>query len=197
LGKQIFWNRLAINSLGSPTSYNSLPSNWVATKLKHRTRKDDGINILLVANALLQSVFGQQLFKIPWPLAGDDPPLWNWRNDAGITFFTATNRDQAMKLLASDFALMGASPPMGPSLWSLNNPELYQPLLNSHLVDNYLNDPPASRPGVPISDDLYKLLYRVTSPSAPPLLGPIRSDLIKLKTTLLQQSGTTLQAKNP
>ncbi len=87
LGKQIFWNRLGVISLGSPTSYNSLPSNWIATKLTHRTRKDDGINILLVTNTLVQSIFGRQLTKIPWPLAGDDPPLWNWPNNQGMGFF--------------------------------------------------------------------------------------------------------------
>jgi hypothetical protein len=196
LGQQIFWNRLGIISLGSPTSYNSLPPNWIAAKLKHRTRTDDGINVLLVANVLLQSVLHTQLFKIPWPMGGDDSPLWNWRTDPRITFFGASNFDQAKKLIGLDFALMGATPPQGPSLWSLQNPELYEPLLNSHLVDNYLSDPTATKQGVPISDDLYKYLYRVTSPSSPPLLGTIKSDLVLLKTSLLNQPGT-LQAKGP
>jgi len=65
-----------------------------------------------------------------------------------------------------------------------------------HLLDNYLDDPAATTPGVPISDHLYNYLYRVTSPPVPPLLGKVRSDLRQLKRTLLQQSGT-LQAKGP
>ena len=196
MGQQIFWNRLGIISLGSPTSYNSLPANWVESKLKHRTRTDDGINLLLVANVLLQSVLHVKLFRIPWPLAGDDPPLWNWRVNPATTFFGASNFDEAKRLLALDFTLMGAGPPVGPSIWSAQNPELYTPLLNSHLVDNYLSDPTATKADVPISDELYKYLYRVTSPPSPPLLGTIRSDVRQLKMTLLQQPGT-LQAKGP
>jgi hypothetical protein len=224
LGQQIFQNRLALISLGSPTSYTTLPANWVASKLKHHTRKDDGINLLLVANAMLKSSNQTPLFKVPWPLEGDDAPLWNWSVDPATEFFSLNshlippevnsraklaatillqptdslvNQYRAIYLLSYDFFLMGAAPPQGPSPYSIKNPELYSPLLNSHLVENYLCDPAATKPGVPVSNKLAKVLHPLTSPAVPPLLQQIMTDVKSLKTTLLQQSGTTLQAKNP
>ena len=235
LDQQIFKNRLGIISLGSPTSYTTLPPDWVADRVKHRTRKDDGINLLLLANALVKSEGKASLYKVPWPPARDDLSLWNWSVDPARDFFSLdsrlipgwintaakaaalsqqawalshgrppesydslVNQIRAAYLLVFDFSLMGAGPPKGASEWSSQNlnGELYTPLLNSHLVDNYLTNPTASEPGVPISAQLYKYLHFTTSPPAPTLQATIRSDVIELKRSLLRQSGL-LQARNP
>jgi hypothetical protein len=177
-----------------------------------------------VANALLKSSKQKPLFKIPWPLETNDAPLWNWRGDPATDFFSVNsrlipaevdnraklaatvllqpanslvNQYRAIYLLSFDFFLMGADPPQGPNIYSIQNPELYSPLLNSHLVDNYLSDPAATKPRVPLSNKLANLISPLTSPPVPPLLQQVMDDVKDLKTTLLQGSGTTVQAKNP
>ncbi|MEM7541193.1 MAG: hypothetical protein AAF384_06340 [Pseudomonadota bacterium] len=69
-GTKIFNKRLGIISLGSPTSYDALPTRYRYDRIKHFTRADDGIVML--------RAFGGPA-KRPWPAKDDLAPLWPWR----------------------------------------------------------------------------------------------------------------------
>src|SRR5262249_26888465 len=79
-GRDISATRLGIVSLASPTSYDSLPSDFVVSKIVHHTRADDAINILVPLAAVIPN-------KHPWPLAGADAALWPWKRPAPQRFF--------------------------------------------------------------------------------------------------------------
>lgn len=189
-GKYVFSNRLGIISLASPTSYDSLPLAFRQTKIKHRTRADDGINALFNFAALMPG----KPFKTPWPLMSNDLPLWRWRIDPSSLFRPASWLD-AWSLVGKSFDLMGSGPLViaGGILITENgpayrNPELYSPLLNSHLLDNYLDDPTATKPNVPFLSPKVWDVLGPTSPPTNPILNCVRYDLLQLKATLLNRA---------
>ncbi len=209
-GQRIFWTRLGIISLASPTSYDSLPPQFIATKVKHRTRADDAINILTPISQGLASLRPFAINgKRPWPMNETDAPLWSFTPAALQYVFSldslrppggcgVVNWSFQCDIGSAPFwQLMGSTPTEG-----VDNAELYAPFLNSHLLDNYLDDPPATGAGQHLSPNLYKYLgpnhgFGPYSPPAPPLLNTIRSDLFQLKRSLLQSSPGTLQARMP
>jgi hypothetical protein len=183
MGQQIVSNRLGIVSLGSPTNYPSLPRTFIDTKIVHHTRGDDAINIV----ALLPG-------KKPWP--PNDPPLWPWPNYEPVSsLFTVDQIVPPSCTPGFSFSLVNcnlANAPfwqrMGSGAGTQNVwPELYMPLLNSHLLDNYLDSPPATRPGVdlPRTNANQAVLPWRISPAAPSTLNCIRRDLAVLKNNLL------------
>jgi len=67
------------------------------------------------------------------------------------------------------------------------NHALYTPLMNSHLIDNYLTSPTLTRPGQPLN---FKVLRYLDMPKMlsvpPPVLDDVRERLRLLKAALIQ-----------
>ena len=64
------------------------------------------------------------------------------------------------------------------------------PLVNAHLLDNYLTDPTLTTPGVPVNPLTAHLLYRDTqaeavAPKTTPVLRQVRAALRELKQGLI------------
>jgi hypothetical protein len=78
---------------------------------------------------------------------------------------------------------------------------LYTPLMNAHLLDNYISDPTLSMPGQPLNKEMAALLDRPTfrdrntgaevvwSPEPTPVLVNARRGLAQLKRLLLLANG--------
>ena len=77
----------------------------------------------------------------------------------------------------------------------VSNPELYAPLLNSHLIDNYLDAPTATKPEILLAPD--KVMPFTISPPTTPVLDCIRRDLLQLKTNLLNGASTPIANSCP
>lgn len=133
-GAYVFKNRLALLSLASPTSYDSLTgdADFYANKIAHVTRRDDGIQVV---NAL--SLFGV-LGKKPWPREQDVAALdASWTQSKLDYFF-----DNIQGAIAANSAMNAPQP--GGSF----NP-LVAPLMNAHLLDSYLVAQPTYPKGAP------------------------------------------------
>lgn len=178
-GKSVFQSRLGILSVASPTNYKSLDAGFIGRAMKHFTRADDGIHAL-DALAFLGS-------RVPWPATDDLPRLWPWKSEAVMR-----SRMEIVKVLpgvppalsSPFFDTLGMSPPFEPCAGC---GALYTPLMNSHLLDNYLTDPVAANPNVAINPQVAPLIGQAKpmSPAAPPVLGEIRRHLVDLKTSLM------------
>ena len=82
-----------------------------------------------------------------------------------------------------------------PQMMGHEDDPLYAPFLNSHLLDNYLNEPTATLGGISLSAETSALLSNdliatvragyMKSPRGTPLLGKIRTDLRLLKQQLM------------
>ncbi len=173
--RQIFDSRLGILSLGSPTSYDSLPPEFRNRRVRHFTRADDAIVGL--------RVFGGQAKK-PWPASADLPALWPWQ---------PARLQAALRIAGPD----GKSPFVEtmqlkpPSACKCPEPDaaLYTPLMNSHLMENYLADPALTEPGRTITTAAAAAvgLPRAATPATTSVLGRVRFGLYQLKQELLAQ----------
>jgi hypothetical protein len=198
-GKYIFKNRLGIVSLASPTSYDSLSPEpeFIDRKLIHHTRTDDAINILLPMARVIPN-------KRPWPIATDDDSLWPWNPPAPQRFFSSLHELAPNKWtpLGPFWGLAGLVriPDIGSAtflqMMAHEGDPLYAPFLNSHLLDNYLNEPTATLTYLALSAETSALLRNdlvapvraglMYSPPGRPLLSKIRFDLRRLKQRLMQ-----------
>jgi hypothetical protein len=189
LGRWILNNRLGIISLGSPTSYDSLPPDFVSTRLRHETREDDAIHILdsLSLNGLLS--------KRPFPRSQDTQSLWPWKSGILKRIFDGefqgtTSISNRLSGVQAVWWFMNLTAPNQTEL-----PPLITPLMNAHLMDNYVNYPTAT-PGVlpqwqrilPTEIRGYLVGDPVSSPAGMPILQTIQQDLRSLKLALLGMS---------
>jgi len=198
-GRDIFAKRLGMVSLGSPTSYGTLrlgdPTRaFVSSKIVHHTRADDAINIVTTINQILggYGVTGKQ----PWPI--NDPPLWPWPpSQPAQSLFTRDQLAFPCNGLRGYIAGQNCDP-FSATFWrrlqynagsGVSNPELYTPMMNSHLLDNYLDTPTATRPGIYLPLEPQLLPFAV-SPKTTSVLNCIRRDLQQLKTNLLNGTST-------
>ena len=186
-GREVFANRLAILSLASPTDYPSLQGStlgpaFAARRLQHATRADDAI---LSLKALATGLGAKA------PFDANEPALWPYKTEAlrdmmrllilkpggqgmGVSFPI----DEAMKL--------GPGQPCKPEGSPRCNHALYTPLMNSHLIDNYLTDPTLTAPDRPLNFSLLPSLEtsRMHAPF-PEVLSDVRNRLRTLKAGLL------------
>jgi hypothetical protein len=180
-GPAVFQNRLGILSIASPTNYKSLDAGFIARAMKHFTRADDGIHALDPL-AFIGS-------RVPWPAKDDLPRLWPWKSEALMRSHMELVKVRpalpAPKITSPFLDTLGLGPPVEPCP---NCGALYTPLMNSHLLDNYLTDPVAANPNVAIDPRVAPLIgqTRAMSPAAPPVLGEIRRHLVDLKATLMK-----------
>jgi hypothetical protein len=83
--------------------------------------------------------------KSPWA-EDKDPPLWPWKAEALRNLLYSGNPIQTLIQAGAAFSTGG----LAGSEYDLSDGEvddaLQTPLMNSHLVENYLTDPTASRP---------------------------------------------------
>lgn len=188
-GQEIFTKHLGIISLASPTSFETLRSNeFASTKIVHHTRADDAINIVTTVNSLLHgySVSG----KRPW--APNDPPLWPWPTSQPVSSLFAPDQITFPCDVRRGYIPAQNCDMFNATFWrrieynpgrGVSNPELYAPLLNSHLFDNYIEQPAATRPGLRLATD--PLVPFTISPRTTSVLNCIRHDLWQLKSNLL------------
>ncbi len=190
-GRQIYQTRLAVLSLASPNDYPKLDEEFRRNRMRHLTRQDDVILALRDLAVDFERGLGVEARK-PWPsdARGDPPPLWAWPPGDLPAYLKATRAG----------TLMGLGPPPSPpcNLKNHGNVDekarcdgaLYVPLINAHLLDNYLTDPTLTTPGVPINPLAAQLLYRDTraravAPTTAPVLGLVRKALRELKQGLI------------
>jgi len=109
------------------------------------------------------------------PFPGNAAPLWPWPSGG---------------LLEMKHALDLGAPPA----CACDDPDdaLYIPRMNSHLIDNYLTDPPLTEPGRAINAEAAQkmsqrasLSARGLSPQTTPVLAKVRLGLFELKRELL------------
>ncbi|MEP7299979.1 MAG: hypothetical protein ABI699_00500 [Caldimonas sp.] len=201
---KVFKNRLGIMSFGSPTSYDSLQEpGYLVNRVKHFTRKDDVIRALDSVPRFLGS-------KAPWP-DPQLPPLWsqwpegelkarlnilapNWHWDNPLTI-----GGWVSQLKSPLFEAMALSPPKGtckPKCPACDEKArcdgaLYTPLMNAHMLDNYLTEPTLTDVGIRIHGDAAVLLGlpQPFSPRATPVLRQVRLGLAQLKRNLWRFGG--------
>jgi len=186
-GREIFESRLAILALASPTDYPSLQSgsfdgtSFVARHLKHATRADDAILSLRPVG---------QMLNAKTPFAATMPALWPYRKSGTmdalrdhlriVTVLDRTERDW-LRYSSPMLDALKLTPgvPCTPQGDPVCNEALYTPLMNSHLIDNYLTDPTLTRPGQPVNAQLRTSLdmARMNAPF-PAVLNHVR-DLLK------------------
>jgi len=169
----VFHNRLGLLSLASPTDYNSLPSDFREEKIAHVTRHDDAITML--------RAFGGKA-KRPWPESEDVEQLWPWPPD---------KLQAALRIVAPGnqfpvFATMAITPPPACACPAPDD-GLYIPLLNSHLLDNYLSDPALTEPGRAMNPQASSVmgLSGARTPPTKSVLRHVRFELFQLKQKLL------------
>ncbi|MBL8705874.1 MAG: hypothetical protein JNM30_13565 [Rhodospirillales bacterium] len=175
----VFQSRLGILSVASPTNYKSLDPAFLGRAVKHFTRKDDGIHAL-DALAFLGS-------RVPWPAGYDLDALWPWKDEKtmrGSMELVRGQLDLKKAVYSPFFETLGLAPPIEPCPGC---GALYTPLMNSHLLDNYLTDPVAASPNVAINLKAAPLFEsgKPLSATAPPVLAFVRSDLVELKKALM------------
>jgi len=90
------------------------------------------------------------------------------------------------KVVSPFLDTLGLAPPVEPCAGC---GALYTPLMNSHLLDNYLTDPVAANPNVAIRPEVAVPIGQAKplSPTAPPVLSEVRRHLIDLKKQLMSQ----------
>jgi hypothetical protein len=192
--KAIFENRLGVISLASPSSYESLPKDFIDYRIKHFTRKDDGIEALGAIPGPGKKPWKANLPQLwPWPPGQleRDLQLWDPSRKAGDPFYSPF------------LATMGLSPPNPVCTKNPTRTEcdsaLYTPLMNSHLLDNYLADPPLSVGGMPVNEEVGQVLQlapstsvlaRSPSTSDNGVLSQIRAGLRDLKSQLVKSYRT-------
>ena len=186
LGRSLYAERLGIMAFASPTDYRSLPGNFPDLRLRHFTRKDDAI-IALASSPIL---YGKR------PFAANLPALWPWKAKDlahGQTLFEL--RPSPPFIGSPLIDMMNLGPPKDlcrPANDTVCDAGLYSPLMNSHLLENYLIDPPLTRVGKPINPKAGYLMDRDNG-LAPPVgperytLARARRDLACLKRALLLQ----------
>lgn len=178
-GREITQKRFGVMSFASPTHYDSLGPDCAPDRLKHFTRADDGIHALDVL-----AILGK---KTPFSTDEDLPPLWPWPQDAL----------KARLQLPAFFDTLSWAPPAG-KCKPIDEPEcdgaLYTPLMNAHLLDNYLADPPLTVRDKPIATKTANALGLIqpfapegseVSPRSFPVLRAVRLGLADLKRRLL------------
>ena len=84
---------------------------------------------------------------------------------------------------------LAPSSPCEPPTDPVCNGALYTPLMNAHLIDNYLTDPPLTMPGKPVNDRVLVYIPRLDpgagEPFKPPaVLTQVRTGLKQLKCVL-------------
>ncbi len=190
-GRAIYQTRMAVLSLASPNNYPSLDAQFRSSRIRHLTRQDDVILMLNDVGADFARRLNVEPRK-PWPPdpRGDVPPLWPWP-PADLPAYLKANRAQT---------LMTFGPPKNPPCNLKNfgdvneqarcDGALYVPLVNAHLLDNYLTDPTLTTPGVPVNPLTAHLLYRDTqadavAPRTTPVLRQVRAALRELKQGLI------------
>jgi hypothetical protein len=182
-GPYIARNRVGVLSLGSPTRYDSLPDDFIQNQLKHVTRKDDGIHILDFLSA--QGV----LSKRPWDRGEDAPALWPWPTPRLDVFFST---------------LPGFMEAAG-YIFTSGLPALATPLMNAHLLENYLTNPTAT-PQVLTpperelpADIMSKMLLsgKNQTPVGVPILNIVQQKVRDLKNYLLAKSPPTAKNTQP
>lgn len=175
---KIFHQRLGVLSLGSPTSYTTLNSDFRSRRVKHFTRRDDAINALRGLD---------NLGKTPWPRP-DRPGLWPWKESILQSKLRLTEWSWLSPLVVKSPLIeeMGLGLPPG-SRCNCPDDALYTPLMNSHLLDNYLTDPTATKEGILINPKAARDigLSSDRSPRAQSVLGSVRFGLFELKRELL------------
>ncbi len=199
VGQKIYQERLGLVSLASPTSFERFDASFRSAKIVHHTRADDAINIVGTVQAGLAGVGISG--KKPWP--PNDPMLWPWPKlrQMGLDIraaWRASGTQVPQSLFAWDQLIDPSTGVFNPldgmfcrrlsydSGVSLN-PELYIPLMNSHLLDNYMDDPPATKPGTLMKYNP-NLVPWWFAPSTSGVLNCIRRDLLQLKTNLMTGS---------
>ena len=205
--REIFEKRLGIVALASPTDYSSLKDpaypGFITDKIVHHTRADDAINVV----ATLAQIFGMVGLSAKMPFASNDPPLWDWPSGLLATFgfrpglLPSHDPRPRPDLFGVEQLVTLKMGPRGPEYtpgWFFQrlgyasgvpanqNPELYAPLLSSHLLDDYLDKPPATKAGTHIRFQ-WGLVPWVTAPQTTSVLECIRGDLMALKTNLLMK----------
>ena len=186
-GSYVFTNRLGLVSLASPTAYETLPDRFREERIAHVTREDDMIKVLSATSAL---------GKRPWP---DEevyiPPLWPWKSEALV-------RTGDPLWVAPKFGM--APKPENKFLNPEQDDALYTPLMNSHLLENYLTNPTATLPCIPLNADFVQSAeltrYCIgrsaaanvfgasgrASPISPPVVDIVRKRLREVKSRLIQ-----------
>lgn len=186
-GSYVFTNRLGLVSLASPTAYETLPERFRQERIAHVTREDDMIKVVNATSAL---------GKRPWP---DEevyiPPLWPWKPEA-----LARTSDPSW--VAPKFGM--APKPENKFLNPEQDDALYTPLMNSHLVENYLTNPTATLPCIPLNREFVASAeltrYCIgrsaaanvfgangrASPVSPPVVDIVRKRLREVKSRLIQ-----------
>ncbi|MCP5265238.1 MAG: hypothetical protein H6934_03970 [Burkholderiaceae bacterium] len=202
--REIFERRLGILALASPSNYVSLPSAWSANRIRHYTRKDDAIVGLLHPAPFARRPFEPNL-----------PALWDWPDDALQRHLSVLAPPLRSPLLDA----MGWPVPPGcrPTREPECDPGLYHAFINSHLLENYLVDPPMTLGGRPIPREAALELARkiesrlarglspamrgrlqaqlrarrqsLSPPPGPAVLDRIRAGLRDLKRTMMQEAG--------
>ena len=186
-GKALYRQRLAIISIASPTSYESLPGDFVTKRLRHLTRADDAI-LALRSNPIPGA---------KKPFRANLVQLWPWKDGelakSNVLFEPRWNFPVPLGSPLIDLMGLGPTKTCEPEKYekaTVCDPGLYAPRMNSHLLENYLIDPPLTRPGKPIHPAVGKML--VGNPTSSPVvpsssygLAYSRSKLVELKTSLL------------
>jgi hypothetical protein len=189
-GSYVFTNRLGLVSLASPTAYETLPPRFREERIVHTTRRDDMIKIVNLAKGS---------GKTPWP---DDQsaPLWPWKESVLNSMISNPVWVLTAFGLAPKNKFVGAT--------GTGNPEqddaLYTPLMNSHLLENYLTNPPATMPCIPLNATFVEARELTTycigrtsmanvygangraSPQAAPVVDEVRDNLRGLKQRLIE-----------
>lgn len=184
-GSHVARHRLGILALASPTSYNDL-TQLPNERIKYYTRADDIIlGLAELGRTVRAGTLNTVRPKTPFP--PNRQALWPWPQ--------AEIDDIGRGLQA-----MGLQPPAQCRCPSPDD-ALYMPLMNSHLIDNYLSDPTLTEPGRALNptaiarmqqrraDDRLApdpKLDRGLSPATPAVLGHVRSGLVQLKRELLR-----------
>lgn len=184
-GSFVARNRLGILALASPTSYDDL-TQLPNARIKYYTRADD---IILGLASLGRTVGGATLHALrpKTPFAPNRQALWPWPQAEIDNIFQGIQA-------------MGIAPPPQCRCPSPDD-ALYMPLMNSHLIDNYLSDPTLTEPGRALNPvALARMeqrrahdrlapdpnLARGLSPATHAVLGDVRSGIVALKRELLR-----------
>ncbi len=189
---EIYRERLGVLSLASPSNYVSLDAGFRNAKLKFRTRTDDAIIGLLYPPLNARRPFQPNLSPLwEWP----EGPLYQWRRlfDMQKVDLPVFGRQDLLPKIPLAEA-MGWKVPDGcrPAGTPECDGALYTAFMNSHLIDNYLMDPPLTQPGRPVPIEVQRFFRQPRSPATPnAVLNVIRSDLRALKQTLLDGASRT------
>jgi hypothetical protein len=125
---------------------------------------------------------------VPWPRSEDRESLWPW-TDVELKLNTAIVTGLSSPFL--DALALAPSTSCAPATNPVCDHALYTPFMNSHLLENYIADPPFTQRGKQIHPDVARklLLRQAVSPATGrALLTDIRTELMQLKQALFQGS---------